>query len=558
MARKDVTNGYISQDMTDANDNFIELYGAIDDAKDGEATLLAKEQAQDAAILAATGGTSSLVSAADTLNGYLNDKLTSTGGTLTKTIASPAGNEKLNFEITRFGVTTTSSAVDITLTSASTLTQQITMTAADKFVIMPAATGLLESEEWNFFNAGNLRFGIKDSTGVFIGSIDAQSFGRMKLIDNSTAAGTWEAIDGADLIMNTLKTVCNAEAVSEITQCKLTATDVFVAFKADSKGKAVVMKLGATITLSNVLIFETGAFTQPFATRNSDTVAMVSYRGPDDDGYIAAITYNGTDTIVTTHTYEFLNAATVSQPKHSQITSALVSVVYYVAEGTAGIRGQVLNWTGSEFTANTAETPLVAGSDVFPDIFTISGSASAATINIFTRGGANQSNKISWNGTALSLGSAGTVPGAAYDKRSTLLIDSTYAVSFFPITSTYEHRLELWNISGATPALIKYIFLPADVPATSGIGSNCLTLMDTGEVLLFRSIRGGLAHKIYKIKVVGSASWKAAVLKIVSEIESESYSSAGSISSVSSTAAIISYINYEGSQYLAAEKVSVA
>lgn len=30
MARKDVTDGYISQDMTDANDNFIEIYDALD------------------------------------------------------------------------------------------------------------------------------------------------------------------------------------------------------------------------------------------------------------------------------------------------------------------------------------------------------------------------------------------------------------------------------------------------------------------------------------------------------------------------------------------------
>jgi hypothetical protein len=48
MARKDVINGLVSEDMTDANDNFIELYAELEAARDGEDSLLEKEQAQDA------------------------------------------------------------------------------------------------------------------------------------------------------------------------------------------------------------------------------------------------------------------------------------------------------------------------------------------------------------------------------------------------------------------------------------------------------------------------------------------------------------------------------
>lgn len=456
------------------------------------------------------------------------------------------------------GVDVTSSAVDFSLTAASRPTQKVTFTAADKFVTEVAATLLPKGYERTWFNAGNYRHGIKDSAGGFLASIDAQSFGRLKLIDNSTAAGTWEAIDGADLIMATLKTVCNAEAVSDITQCKLTTTDVFVAFKADSKGKAVVMKLGATITPSNILTFETGAFAQPFATRNSNTVAMVTYQGPDSDGWIAAITYNGTDTIATTHKYEFKNNASVLHPKHDQITSALVGVIYYDSEGTAGIRGQVLNWTGSEFTENTADTQLLTTANAYADIATISGSASAAKIFLLERGASTESYIVSWNSTALSIGSTGTQPQSAHTFRSVIMIDATYALSLSFITSTYDHVLELWDVSGATPVRRIAKFLPAEVPGMSSAGMNMMSLMGSGDVLIIRPIWAGLEHKIYKLKVVGASSSKNCVLNIVSELFLKALGLYPCITSTDGSTAVAAYMNYETSSFLTVEKVSMA
>lgn len=77
MARKDVTNGYISADMEDANDNFIELYNAQ-------------------AALAAGSGV--VVSANDTLAGFLNGKLVA-GTNITLTEGSDGGNETLTVDL---------------------------------------------------------------------------------------------------------------------------------------------------------------------------------------------------------------------------------------------------------------------------------------------------------------------------------------------------------------------------------------------------------------------------------------------------------------------------
>lgn len=77
MARKDVTNGYISADMEDANDNFIELYNAQ-------------------AALAAGSGV--VVSANDTLAGFLNGKLVA-GTNIILTENDDGGNETLTVDL---------------------------------------------------------------------------------------------------------------------------------------------------------------------------------------------------------------------------------------------------------------------------------------------------------------------------------------------------------------------------------------------------------------------------------------------------------------------------
>lgn len=60
----------------------------VEAARDGEASLLAKEQAQDSAILAVTGANGSLISAGDTTTGFLDGKLITSGA---NTVAKTSG-----------------------------------------------------------------------------------------------------------------------------------------------------------------------------------------------------------------------------------------------------------------------------------------------------------------------------------------------------------------------------------------------------------------------------------------------------------------------------------
>ena len=93
------------------------------------------------------------------------------------------------------GATTTSSAVDITLTSASTQVQYVTMTATGKSVILPDATTLATegSPIYVIYNDGVIPILIKTSSGVAILTAPPSNILELTLLDNSTSDGTWSS-----------------------------------------------------------------------------------------------------------------------------------------------------------------------------------------------------------------------------------------------------------------------------------------------------------------------------------------------------------------------------
>lgn len=95
------------------------------------------------------------------------------------------------------GVTNTTSATSITLTSASTLTQNVAMTAVDKAVILPAATTItkLGSDLFTINNTGAYHFYIQLSAGGYINQVAPGSSVTLSLSDNTTSDGKWVQSD---------------------------------------------------------------------------------------------------------------------------------------------------------------------------------------------------------------------------------------------------------------------------------------------------------------------------------------------------------------------------
>ena len=89
------------------------------------------------------------------------------------------------------GATITSSAVDITLTSASTQAQSVEMTAADKSVILPDAT-TLTTKGFPIFvivNTGIFPFSIKNNSGYILTTCEPTSSIELTLLSNATSDG---------------------------------------------------------------------------------------------------------------------------------------------------------------------------------------------------------------------------------------------------------------------------------------------------------------------------------------------------------------------------------
>jgi len=112
------------------------------------------------------------------------------------------------------GATITSSAVDITLTSASTQVQNVTMTATGKSIILPDATTLTTkgSPIYVIYNDGVIPFFVKNSSGVAIITAPPNNIIELTLLDNSTSGGTWSSNYGVISI-----STANFKAISTTT-----------------------------------------------------------------------------------------------------------------------------------------------------------------------------------------------------------------------------------------------------------------------------------------------------------------------------------------------------
>jgi hypothetical protein len=192
------------------------------------------------------------------------------------------------------GSTTTSSAVDITLTSSSTQVQNITMTAADKAVILPNAT-TLTTKGFPIFvivNNGVFNFNIKNNSGYTIAIATANTSTELTLIDNSTSGGVF-ATDGNAINLS----------LSPITTIKSGTTGISTAH-----GHQNPWNFGVSVdklTSTTAIIFYVAG------TSNRDVYGVVvSYSGTTITVNSETLLYSGSSTAATCFTSVVLDATT--------------------------------------------------------------------------------------------------------------------------------------------------------------------------------------------------------------------------------------------------------
>ena len=248
---------------------------------------------------------------------------------MTMTISGTAGatfpDSTTQATAARSGGTTTSSATDITLATGSTQTQLVTMTAADKYVILPSATSLAKGEGQFEVTASatSYAFSIKNGAGdIVYGPVFPGVSVQLSLVDNSTSAGTWTANGtiakgGYGPITVSSVSAGGYSGSSRTRVVGLSATSAVIAYytSANSLSVVAVSVSGTTITFGTPSTVSTVAYSDNntdsiSAIAVSSTAFVIAYGDTSNNCYLRAYSVSGTT--LTAGTAVTVNATTTS------------------------------------------------------------------------------------------------------------------------------------------------------------------------------------------------------------------------------------------------------
>ena len=196
---------------------------------------------------------SSVVIAGNT-SGTITLDAPNVAGTTTLTLPTTSGTVVTSANISTYapssagGATTTSSAVDITLTASSTKVQDVTMTAADKAVILPDATTIstLGASIFVINNRGGRAFYVENTSGIILAVVKPFASVQLSLTSNATANGTWAKQDGDIFFGQYVPSVVTTDISKLITLYAYNSTNTFCN---NNNGYVSVKKISSTTAL---------------------------------------------------------------------------------------------------------------------------------------------------------------------------------------------------------------------------------------------------------------------------------------------------------------------
>lgn len=463
----------------------------------------------------------------------------------------------------RKGAISTSSATDITLTSTAPKIQILDFTADEKFIILPDATGL-EEEDFAFIfkNDGAYRYGIKNSSGALVASVNPGCIAILHLTDNTSAAGTWMQDGDFSLTMSRLKTVCNAVATIHITACQLSATEALICYVSASQLYALVLTWvpgTPEITVSNIL--NVGAGTAATSCcKITSTTAFIAYQGTNSDGFCSVISYDGVDTLTTLDTYEFADAETVDNTNCVALHATKILVLYENVDND--LYGQVLDWDDGTDTisSDTAATNLYTGSITTIPLALLSGAVDSGTV-IAMR--ASSMMDVIWNGVTLTTtGNAAFVPAPAA-QPTIAPVDSSHIVAVYRDVQIGSDGVilvaSLVHYAAGVFTILDYLVLDVANTASFTTTKEHLKEIDTNR-FIFTAVGLEVNRAItYTFEVFPDAGQGKNKLKLESKSVDLSYEADyHSVVVLDANNAIRVYEDDLNSAYLSAEKLEVA
>ncbi len=334
------------------------------------------------------------------------------------------------------GATTTSSAVDITLTSASTQVQNVTMTAADKAVILPDATTLTTKGTPILYirNNGTTTFDVKLNSGFILTTLRASQDISLILIDNATTDGIWR---------NETSSIYNTHFVGNFLYSP------FALVKSGTTGSPAI-----TLVYSHNCSGDNGIS----ASKISTSSAIVCYHNgtSNRDIYAVVVSYSGTTITVNSETLLYNGSSTASTGSQILMLTATEGLLFVTrASNNVAVPFTI---SGTTITAGTASSTFGSGTGTGSEKQLGNAIAMDSTIALIPD--RNSTTTATWtlrtithNGaSAPTIGTASSAitTGQLYMVPSLTKIDSTNAFASYQVASTSYTVARVITISGAS------------------------------------------------------------------------------------------------------------
>lgn len=392
------------------------------------------------------------------------------------------------------GATTTSSAVDITLTSSSNRVQNVSMTAASKTVILPDATTLTTGGPiFIINNTGYAPFYIKLNTGVITHILASGTQIQLSLTDNSTAQGQWSSqvgpisfgnyvpalvdtnpIQGGNSSGNINLYAGMARAANQVDNSlfvvqPLTSTTMFLAWMRIDKSiyGCVATNTSGTLSFGTIVQIYNGATTNAISLsgRMLSSTAGIVVVDRGTNAIAVPITISGTTVSVGTASSTFgatqslANSTSTVTQALMPLSSTLLGIVYSTGSTTIVVNTITHNGasaptigtasTGITITAQTSSTGVTLSSTT-AQIFYIKAATSTSTSSgtrVVTFSGSSAPT-LGTELTTYNNASYNLIRGIAYSSTETAFLLGDGA-------STYSLLSLSYTISGTTVTLQK-------------------------------------------------------------------------------------------------------
>jgi hypothetical protein len=401
------------------------------------------------------------------------------------------------------GGTTSSSAVDITLTNASTQVQYVSMTAVDKFVILPSATTLGKGQAiFTIVNNGQYPFHVKNNAGnIICYNLMSGETQIITLVDNATAAGVWANQDGTLSLYGGLPQVSSIAATSSSYStpvvAMLSATQALIFY---SPSSAIIRVVLATISDTSVsygtpvdVVASGGSgnyLMKAFAFNATTGILCYYNEAPNPNWILRAVTVSGsTVTVGAITNLTSNNGGFTADSGYMAMLDSTTGFVGYV-QSTPQTNIRAFTVSGTTITLGSVTTLTTIGTS-FSNCSQIS---SGKVIFGYTNGGPALFRVATNSGTTLTLGTALTTSGileemvysANYSKIS------TDAVSGFSSSDSNGYNVTAVPVSGTTIGAPKSTIAIGPVPRTTDTQVRTKYIAD-GLQIFYAHYRGSSA-----------------------------------------------------------------